>query len=119
MWTSSHLSKARSNALQPAIAVRLLSTRPQCRVAGLGCLAERVNANGILPQSPGIMSLSTPTGLCPRAGCDMGGTPMGFDGIVRSLLRVGARSSCQLWALRRNAFGVRSSGRRSAPVDDL
>ena len=79
--------------------------------------AGSLNANGVPSQSPGlprsgypgsvsIMLHRTPTGLRPRVGC-VGGTPLGFDALGRTLPRVGARASRQPWALRRNAVGVR------------
>ena len=48
----------------------------------------------------------------PQRGCALpvgrgvGGTPLGFEAIGNGLPRVGARSSRQPWALRRNAVGV-------------
>ena len=95
--------------------------------AGLGRSACHMNANGVPNQSPGlprsgypgiavVVLSSTPTGLCLRGEGDVGGTPLGFDGMGRGLPRVGARASRQPWAPRRNAVGVRCSPSSFAPI---
>lgn len=62
--------------------------QPQAAVADLKRSAQRMNANGVLSQSPGLrhqalpwvghpLNGSTPKGLRRHRACDRGGTPVG------------------------------------------
>lgn len=91
---------------------------PSAAVAHLFRSAKSSNANGVPSRSPGLSrsaypgfavmtSPSTPTGLRALEGCDVGETPLGFNGIGNGEPRVAARPSWQPRAGGQNAFSVR------------